>query len=242
MDSTENIYDKLKEILGGMPSQVAVMQEQTNSGMLEEYLDVSATIPEHEEDVNLIMAKKTELYDPGIPVSDKKKFLARLAKTGTVESYRIIEDFVNHPVKELKGWAKLALYENKMLLESDLLQESHVLISTGLGAKGMKIRYFTVLQSRKKHEFSRFQKKLIRNELQLMLKKNQGEYESTRFSRELCRITSLIPMQVPVQNIFDDLVKICNVYGDFIDPEYLITNVKKLSGKEIRKITRGIEE
>ncbi len=41
----------------------------------------------------------------------------------------------------------LAFQENKMLLESSLLDENQILISTGLGGKGMKLRYFTVMQT-----------------------------------------------------------------------------------------------
>jgi len=238
MECTENIYDKLREILGNFSANVAVMQEETDADLLGEYLDVSGKLPA-QPDLDLILGKKKELFNPRASLIEKKKYLAQLAQTGSVQSYRIIEDYILQSAGEIKSWAVIALHENRMLLESELLEENQVLISTGLGAKGSKIRYFTVLQSKSGNDFTATEKRLIRTELAFNLKIHESECESIRFNRELCRIISVIPLHIAVQAIFDEIIEACNGYNQFIDGEYLITNVKLLSGKQIRKITQG---
>jgi hypothetical protein len=72
--------------------------------------------------------------------------------------------------------------------------------------------------------------------LKYSLKSNLGELESIHFNGELCRILSVIPLQIPIQPLFEKVIEECNLYGNFIDHECLITNVKILSGKQIRSL------
>jgi hypothetical protein len=123
-----------------------------------------------------------------------------------------------------------------MLLESSLLDENQILISTGLGGKGLKLRYFTVLQTLTGKVFSDYEKKLVKSEMRFNLRKNHGELESIHFNRELCRVLTVIPLQIPIQPLFDRVIGECNLYGNFLDPECLITNVKILSGRQIRNL------
>ena len=183
-----------------------------------------------------ILKKKDSLRSPGYSISYKKKYLIELAKIGTLESYKVLESYIAMPDEDLKEWATLAFQENKMFLESSLLDENQILISTGLGGKGLKLRYFTALQSLTGKVFSAYEKKLIKSEMQFSLKSSQGELESIYFNRELCRILSVIPIHIPIQPLFDRVISECNLYGNFINPEFLITNVKILSGKQIRNL------
>jgi hypothetical protein len=235
MTNNENIYDKIREFLGTISGNVAVMEHQIDADIQMEYnhlaeQDLDISNPEE------ILRKKDTLSNPGYSIEYKKKYLVELAKIGTVESHRILENYISLPDKELKEWAMLAFQENKMLLESSLLDENQVLISTGLGGKGLKLRYFTVLQTASGNVFSEYEKKLVRSELKYSLKSNLGELESIHFNGELCRILSVIPLQIPIQPLFEKVIEECNLYGNFIDHECLITNVKILSGKQIRSL------
>jgi len=235
VSSHDNIYDKIKEFLGTMTGNVAVLEHQIDADTQLEYNHLA----EQEMDISNpdeILQKKDTLNSPGYSIDYKKKYLVELAKIGTVESHQILENYITLPDKELKEWAVLAFQENKMLLESSLLDENQILISTGLGGKGMKLRYFTVLQTITGRGFSNYEKKLVKSEMQFSLKNNHGELESIHFNRELCRILSVIPLQIPIQQLFDKVIEECNLCGDFIDHECLITNVKILSGKQIRNL------
>jgi hypothetical protein len=235
VSSHDNIYDKIKEFLGTMTGNVAVLEHQIDADIQLEYNHLA----EQEMDLSNpaeILQKKDTLNSSGYSIDYKKKYLVELAKIGTVESHQILEDYISLPDKDLKEWAMLAFQENKMLLESSLLDENQILISTGLGGKGMKLRYFTVLQSSSGGIFSNYEKKLVKSEMKFSLKNNHGELESIHFNRELCRILSVIPLQIPIQQLFDKVIEECNLYGNFIDHECLITNVKILSGKQIRNL------
>ena len=70
-----------------------------------------------------------------------------------MECYRAIESFLEIAEEILHDWAVLALNESRMLLESKFLDESQVFISTGLGGKEEKFRYFVVLMTRIEHGF-----------------------------------------------------------------------------------------
>jgi hypothetical protein len=233
--STDNIYDKIKEFLGTMTGNVAVLEQKIDADIQLDYNRMA----EQEMDISDhagILQKKDTLRNPDYSIDYKKKYLVELAKIGTVESFNILENYLVDPNEELREWAMLAYQENKMFLESSLLDENQVLISTGLGGKGLKLRYFTVLQTLSGRVFSNYEKKLIKSEMQFSLKKNQGELESIHFNRELCRVLSVIPLQIPIQPLFDKVIEECNLYGNFIDQECLITNVRILSGKQIRNL------
>jgi hypothetical protein len=231
----DNIYDKIKEFLGTMSGNVAVLEHQIDADIQLEYNHLA----EQEMDISNpdeILKKKDTLNSPGYSIDYKKKYLVELAKIGTVESHQILENYITLPDEGLKEWAVLAFQENKMLLESSLLDENQILISTGLGGKGLKLRYFTVLQTVTGRVFSNYEKKLVKSEMQFSLKNNHAELESIHFNRELCRILSVIPLHIPIQQLFDKVIEECNLYGNFIDHECLITNVKILSGKQIRNL------
>jgi hypothetical protein len=235
VSSSDNIYDKIKEFLGTMTGNVAVLEHQIDADIQLEYNHLA----EQEMDLSNpdeILQKKDTLNSPGYSIDYKKKYLIELARIGTVESHQILEKYITLPDKELKEWAMLAFQENKMLLESSLLDENQILISTGLGGKGLKLRYFTVLQTVSGKDFSEYEKKLVKSEMQFSLKNNHGELESIHFNRELCRVLSVIPLHIPIQPLFDKVIGECNLYGNFLDQECLITNVKILTGRQIRNL------
>jgi hypothetical protein len=68
------------------------------------------------------------------------------------------------------------------------------------------------------------------------IKKYRGELEEIRIEAELCSILCIIPLQVSVKRLFDELMAECNQYGNFIYPDYIITNVKVIPNHEIRKM------
>jgi len=126
-----------------------------------------------------------------------------------------------------------------MLLESLLLDENHVFISTGLGGKGEKLRYFIVLFGKENSDFTELQKKIIRNEFHIHLKKYNSELEELNFSGSLANMLAMIPMKVIIKQIFTEAIKECNQYGDFLVSNFIITNVKELSFDEIREYVKN---
>lgn len=233
MEDHENIYDKIKELLGSLPSQFSVLEEQIDIELQLEYFEFSKRV---KKEFNRVLAldESYKLFEDSTTTEVRKSLLARIASLDKVEAYRILEKFLKASPGGLKNWAMLALQENRMLLESILLDENHVYISTGLGGKGEKLRYFVVIFGNEILEFSDLQKKIIRNEFEISLKKHNSELEDLNFSGSLAAMRVIIPMKVIIKQIFTSAIAECNLYGSFLISNFIITNVKALSFQEIR--------
>jgi len=238
MEENENIFDKIKELLGSLPSQLKVLEEKIDIDVQLEYFECSRRV-RNKLNQEKTLYNSVRLFIDETPHEEKKILLASLASISKVESFRILEKFLNGDPGDLKAWAILALQENRMLLESVLLDESHVFISTGLGGKGEKLRYFIVLFGKDKNDFTDLHMKIIRNELEICLKKYNSEIEELNFSGCLANLMAVIPMKVIIKQIFDEAISECNEYGNFLLPNFIITNVKELSFDEIREYIRS---
>ena len=230
-----NIYDKIQELLGDMPGNLNILEQQIDVDIQMEYYHYSKKYEEN-IDVDEVLKNRDLIFQPDLTLQKKKQLLVQLANIDDIEAYRTLEKYIKGTGNKLKDWAILALQENRLLIESKLLDKSQVLISTGLGGKGMKLRYYTVLLSLSGKSFSGFQKKIISEEVSFSFKKSKGEIEQIVFDKEICTILSIIPLQVPVNKLFDDILKECNNYGNFLNNDYLITNVKIIPNDQIRKI------
>jgi hypothetical protein len=234
MEDHENIYDKIKELLGSLPNQLSVLEEQIEIELQLEYFEFSRRV-KNDFKSESALDESHKLFDSDTSVEEKKSIIARIASLEKVEAYRVIERFLKGNPQELKNWSILALQENRMLLESRILDENHVFISTGLGGKGEKLRYFIVLFGKGKNDFSEVQKKIIRNEFVISLKKYNSDLEKLNFSGSLATMTTTIPLKVIIKQIFTEAIAECNIYGNFLISNFIITNVKELSFDEIRE-------
>lgn len=237
MEQYENIYDKIQELLGDIPGNLSILEQQIDADVQLEYYEYSKKLNNHFNPQE-ILRKREAIFNHDFPVEDKKKMMVRLASIDSIEAYRTLEKYNKDSSDQLKDWAALAMQECKLLLESKLLDESQVLISTGLGGKGLKLRYFTVFLSASDLPYTAFQKKLITNEIRFAIRRSGGETEKVRFNREICTVLSIIPLKIPIQALFDGFIQECNQYGQFIKPDYMITNVRIISNNEIREIAQ----
>jgi hypothetical protein len=238
MEEFENIFDKIKELLGNLPNQLSVLEEKIDIDQQLEYFEISRRIKK-QIPTELILTESENLFDPDRSNEEKKQLLVKIASIGKAEAYRVIERFINEHKGNLKNWATLALQENRMLLESMLLDENQVFISTGLGGKGEKLRYFVVLFG-KDPEFTELQKKIIRTEFEICLKKNNSELEELNFSGSLANLLAMIPLKIIIKQLFAEAIKECNEYGNFLMSNFIITNVKELSFDEIREYVNNL--
>src|SRR3972149_5335644 len=109
--------DRLHQILRSMPERFAIAKTGVNASTQQEYLAFTANVerePYSEED---IPARSEALFKSTTSTEEKKHILARLAHTGTLDAYRILEQFAETAEPELQGWGTLALHECRLLLE-----------------------------------------------------------------------------------------------------------------------------
>ena len=198
-----------------------------------EYFETSRRLRDEREE-EWAMDQARYLYEPGYSLPVKKEILARLASIGRVSCYRHIEEYMQHAEEELEDWALLALNESRMHLESKILEENQVFISTGLGGKDGKLRYFVALFTRGKLELSRIQQKVIENEFDFIMKKHGAEVEEINYSEYLATVLLLLPMNLSLKAVFQEAIDECNQYGNFLMDDFIVTNVKTLSFGEIK--------
>lgn len=228
----EFLYKKIQEALESIPENFNILEEQIDVELQIEYFEFARKFREDDK-VDYFLGLKDGLFDSLTDLETRKKILVALASSSEVESFRAIEQYLKDPDKELKDWAVLALQESRMLMHSALLDEQQVFISTGLGGKGHKLRYFLVFLNKSGGELTEMQKKLLHDELKYALEQNDGELEELSSMIDFTTATVIIPIKAPLKELFRGIIDECNQYGDFLQEDMVITNVKKLNPFEI---------
>ena len=238
--SQENLYDKLQEFLGNIQGNFNVLEEQIDIDVQMAYFESSKDIKKSFSSVET-MNTSNDLFSDTVTLEDKRQLLIKLASVGNVEAFRTLEKYRSNPDPELKDWATLAMQESRMHLESSFLDENQVFISTGLGGKGKKLRYFVVFLANEGVLLSKFQKKVIEKEIGYVFGKSDAEIEEISQYDAFVIIKVIIPIPVPIHELFEDAIIECNQFGDFLQTNFIVTNVKELSFEEIRNILENTQ-
>jgi len=238
----ENIFNKIEELFGKKPENFSILEDQIDIKTQLSYFEESKKVKDLGVIKKNILEKKDYLYGSGLSIKEKKNLLVSFASIDDVEAYRTIERFLINAEPELKNWAVMALQESRMTIESSLLNENQVIISTGLGGKGKKLRYFVVLSSQDNVEFSDLQKRLIHKELEFSLKKVDGEIEENEFVENYSTLLAVVPITVSIKAVIQSAVNECNQIGNFISSKFILTNVKVFTIDEIKKSWHHISD
>ena len=231
----DNNLKKIQEAIDSLPDNFSILEEQIDVELQTEYFDTARSLRVEEVPENFIETASQILNDAETKTEPKKEVLVKLAGLENVEAFRIIEEFHKHSEGVIKSWAVLALQESRMLLQSSLLEEQQVFISTGLGGKHQKIRYFvSVMKHDIDENFTETQQKIVESELGFYLKESEGELEEVRFETGFALALFLFPLKQNLQQVLSSFIRECNQYGDFLKDDIIITNVKALSAEEIR--------
>lgn len=233
-DAEENIEEQLQQFLGNIPENFSILEEEVDVDKQMEYFEMTKKRQNSEGDFSFVEIEN-KIKDDEVSIDEKKQLLVELAGIETAEVLRFLEKLKTElKDTEIFDWIAMAYHENRMLIESDLLEQNPVFISTGMGGKGRKLRYFAVLIS-KNNDFSDSQEKLLKSELDYSAKNNNCELESVEVNGKYVLITLLIPIDSNIKNVFTAVIDECNLLGNFLDENFIVTNMKKLSIKEIEK-------
>jgi hypothetical protein len=235
LDKKGNIYDLLNEYLNIGEDSINILEEQIDSDVQLEYFEYSRNF-ESKDSAEEIFNNRELIFSSDVPDEHKKNILVQLASINDVEAYRTIQKYLRGPNTLLYHWACMALQESRLLLESNLMDENKVLITTGLGGKGFKLRYFIVFFTDDGSPYTQLQKKIIRSELNYSMNKNGAEIEDILFENCFASILAIVPINIPVQQLFDSVIFECNQLGGFLFNDYIITNHKVLSIEEIQEM------
>jgi len=229
-------YQNIQKAFENLPENFSILEEQIDVKIQVKYFEYAKEIRDKQEKQECFEQREL-LFEKDTDEEQKKKILSSIASFNNVKAYRTIEKFVAKNEGELKQWGILALQESRMLLQSSLLDEQQFFISTGLGGKGKKLRYFIVfLNADKTKGLTPTQQNLLKDELIFELKKHDGEFESIEFTQKYSSALIILPITVALQNVFRNVIDECNQYGNFLLEDFIVTNVKILSGIEIEQM------
>ena len=228
--------NSIQKALDNLPENINILEEQIDINTQMKYFEYSKKIRKKEL-LNEFFEAREELFSSTVSTKRKKKILSVIAGMDDIAAFRTIERFIQYEKGELKQWGILAYQESRMLIQSSLLDEQQVFISTGLGGKGQSLRYFAVFINREGDKvLDKTQKKLLKNELIFEIEKSEGEFENIRFIEGFSTVKVLLPIKANIKQVFRDVIDECNQYGNFLEEDMIVTNVKELTREEIIEV------
>ncbi len=239
MNKPEKKIENIKQLLAMAGSNLSVLEEEVDIKVQKEYFTMAGLLGQNSADYPDLAKQYQEhaqdLFDEGVDPEVKKKMLIVLATLDDVGVYRTIENFSKQDTP-LQKWAIIALQQSRMLLQSTLLDDPGIFISTGLGGHGLLLRYFCVFFYRVPGQLQSFQQNTLKNETEIAIQRAHGEVESVDFRDDFATMLMLLPLQTDLQPLFSGIIEECNQYGNFLHENMIITNVKKLSDTEIYQL------
>lgn len=230
-------FSKLQKLLKSGKSTISVLEEQVDVELQMEYFDMSKKLYDA-LDKKAVISQKGQLLNPEASVDEKKELLSSLAKIDDPVAYRALEAYRDKPDTGLEQWSKLAFQESKMVLETSLLGEAPIFVSTGMGGQGSSLRYFIVLVANKGVALEEWQIELVKKEIDFVFDKVNGTVEELTIEKDMFMITGLLHLALNVKETITDIVQECNQMGNFLMDSFIVTNVKKLKVEEIRSMVQ----
>ncbi len=240
----QEAYEKLQQMLDDKKDQLRVMERQIDieiqMAYFEKASEAKSDLPELEE----VLLKADQLFASNVDIETKRRLLNELASFEEVKCFRLLEKYMRKPDKQLSDWSYLAYQESLMMMESSLTDEDMIYISSGLGGKGNKLRYFVVMMTEdKKRAFQKNEQGLILKEIKYQFEKFNTEFEEHNFYNAYFMFSCLIPIDISIADLFRGFIEQVNEFGDIMSENFLITNVKRMSVDEVEEfIEKRLEE
>ena len=233
-EDDESLHDPLSQI----PDRFIVAEEEIDGAVHAEfsrYVHRLLSSQPHEAGPE---AHQT-LFDPTASLEVKREMLVRLARCGTVDAYRIIEQYVKSPDPVLAPWCKIALYECRMALEGELLEAPVGVISTGLGGVQHRLRYLVAvgLSCAPLHDA---QRRRLESAWRTICELYDSVLEQVRFHSDHVIIMLLVSMETAVGTVIDEGIAAANGDELLLRQRYFVTNVTVPTDEEIRRVLKEI--
>lgn len=240
MKEEGDVFKKFRDSFSKMDGHFHILEQRVPVELQMEYFKYSEQVRKERTKPDLndmdYTAFRESLSNPESTTDYKKYILSMLATSREVKAYRMLEDYVQHPDEDVSNWAYMALMESRISLESELSDEKQIYISTGLGGKGEKLRFYVLMLSRDRKPFLEYQRKVIEREFAYFLPKADCEIERLTIGEQYVELVFLIPVRADIKLTLDKVINECNQYGDFLSDIFTITNVKELTEQEVTDI------
>lgn len=239
MERFDKMLEDLRNSSGEMKSNLHLLDEIVPFEEQMKYFNYSKSLQSNKDlglDKHYLIAR---LFTPDVDVEDKRYYLSTLAGMVDVVAYRAIETYHSSPPEaELANWSALALIESRILLNSELSGEKQFYLSTGLGGKENKLRFLVVIASRNRDLFTDYQRETMLHELQFSFDQNNIDVEQIEVNENYVKLFILSDLDHNPRQVVESAVRECNELGNFIDPKFIVTNIKLIDDTEIRELLK----
>jgi len=226
------------DFLSQIPDRFIVTEEELDWAVHEEYARYVQHLKGCQPQDAGLEARQT-LFDPTVTIETKRELLARLARCGTVDAYRAIEQYVKNPDPALAQWSKVALYECRMRLESELLEEPVGIISTGLGGAQHRLRYLVAI-GLSCGPLHGAQQRRVESTWRTICERHDSVLEHVNFHPNHVILTLLVSMEKAVGTVIDVGIAAANGDGQILRRNCFVTNVAVPTEEEIQDILKQI--
>lgn len=227
-----------------IPEQFIVTDKELDVELYEQFMTEQEWIAPQPDSASLIRQGKElsgNMSGNTMSISEKKRILVQLSCRGTAEAYRLLQEYCTRPDSALAEWSRIAMYECRMRLESDLLDEPVGLISTGLGGDGERLRYIFALAFCGEAPAEEVQRE-IGEGLNKVCQQYHSVVEQAQFRPSCLYVQALVPMDVAVGEVTEESLARLNQHKEEFLPDYLVTNVSVPTEEEIQEFLDGLHE
>ena len=231
MKNDKNALKDLQHSLENLKGNLHVLEINIPVEKQMEYFRFSEAVKKDHIKNPSVDIQMSILTSPEASPVEIKYALSFLAVSGDVKAYRAIEAY--HELYP-DDWASMALMQAKITLESEFSDEKQIFISTGLGGRGNRLRFYAFFKSNDRKDFTDYQRKLIEKEITYSIQNYHGTLEDIQIKDNYFTLLFLIYFKVDIKTMLEEAIEECNQYGNFIDKGFIITNVKVFSEEEIK--------
>ncbi len=239
LEEQEKLLERMREIAKDSPNSISIIETSVEPSIQIEFFELlqKAGADNIEEDIDIDKLYQ-ELISEETGIDRKKNILVNLTALGEVESYRLLEKYMDVADDDMVTWSFLACQQGRMFLESKLLEESKIYIASGLGGKEYRLRYDIVIFANK-DSYSESQKNIVTGEVNYFFKKEDSIVENIKFIEKYAICTVLVPVYVDIVKLINNIIKEINEYGNFAKENVFITNEKSINIEELDSLSRG---
>ncbi|MGQ1891960.1 hypothetical protein ACT29H_16085 [Thermophagus sp. OGC60D27] len=234
-------FEDFQKVVRENGGEIQVMEREVSLDTQMAYMRMSKEVKK-ELRPELVSSGKYELWDENASKQSKRKRLAALASIGTPDAIRTLQSYYENPDKGLEDWTYLALQECKLIFQASMLDHPPMFISTGLGGRGQKLRFFGAFFSKDGRDFDQTRQHVISGEVEYMFEKFNGKLEFIAFSGQFVTFWGLVPIDVSLNEKVKMAIEEANLLGGGLRRDFVLTNVKKLTFFELGEILKKIEK
>jgi hypothetical protein len=241
MNDKDNIYEYFHKTFNNMKGRFHIIDQRIPMDVQVQYFKRAELVRSGDKQLTdeEFEAFREALYDKTpSPERDMEYMLTKLAVSGEVKAFRLLEDYAKRADPEVADWANMALVDSRITIEADLLDEKPVLISTGLGGKGEKMRFYVLIVASGDEPLQQYQREAVTREFDFAMPAEDCEIERMTVGDLHVEMLVLIPAKKDIPGMFNRIIAECNQYGNFHFNTVNVNNVRELPESEVDEIIR----